>query len=183
VLRWVVFSVAGLMIAGMLVTMAPGREAVFDRLFPVGPLERIDFATLRLHERPNQYLVCPKGLCAAAAHRESPAIALPVEKLEAKWRALLTRKAGAVQFAHDKERRQFDVVLRTSMLRFPDVVTIRFIALDAERSTVAVYSRSLYGRSDFGVNRARVDGWLAELAAGGEAALIERRGGHGPPGG
>jgi uncharacterized protein (DUF1499 family) len=34
-----------------------------------------------------------------------------------------------------------------------------------EGSTLAIYSRSLIGRSDLGVNRARVTRWLAALEA------------------
>jgi uncharacterized protein (DUF1499 family) len=33
----------------------------------------------------------------------------------------------------------------------------------AGRSTLAIYSRSLVGRKDFGVNRARIQRWLAAL--------------------
>jgi uncharacterized protein (DUF1499 family) len=34
---------------------------------------------------------------------------------------------------------------------------------DADSSRLIVYSRSVYGRSDFGVNRQRVANWLAAL--------------------
>jgi uncharacterized protein (DUF1499 family) len=37
------------------------------------------------------------------------------------------------------------------------------VPLDAERATLAVYSRSRYGRRDFGVNAKRVEAWLAAL--------------------
>jgi uncharacterized protein (DUF1499 family) len=167
VLRRLAIAVAAVALAGLLVTLAPGREVLLDRVFSFTAPDKLDFATLRLHERPNQYLVCPPGVCAALAHRQSPVATLPVEKLEAKWEALVARTPGATMLSADKNLRQFDVVARTPRLRFPDLVTVRFIALDGERSTVAVYSRSVYGRSDFGANRARVDAWLAELALGG----------------
>lgn len=165
--RWLSIAVVVLVLAGLLVTLAPGREALLDRVFPVGIPEKVDFATLRLSDRPNQYLVCPPGLCAATAHRQGPVAPMPVEKLEARWQALIARTPGTAALASDKNLRQYDVVARTPRLRFPDLVTARFIALDAERSTLAIYSRSIYGRSDFGANRARVDAWLAELASGG----------------
>ncbi len=36
----------------------------------------------------------------------------------------------------------------------------------AEQSTLAIYSRSIYGGRDFGVNRERIDAWLTFLREG-----------------
>ena len=47
--------------------------------------------------------------------------------------------------------------------RFPDLVTVEFVALAPDRSSLALYSRARYGRSDFGVNRRRVLRWLSRL--------------------
>jgi uncharacterized protein (DUF1499 family) len=33
-----------------------------------------------------------------------------------------------------------------------------------DRSSLAIYSRSRYGRGDFGTNRRRVERWLSQLA-------------------
>jgi hypothetical protein len=163
-MRWAVFIVAGLLLAGGLFRLAPGGADRLDRVFPLGEPVKIDFASLRLHDRPNQYLVCPSDLCTAPADRPSPVIALPVEKLEAKWLASMSRSPRLALVARDAAHRQHDFVQRSRLLRYPDLVTLRFVAIDTERSTFAIYSRSLYGRSDFGVNRARVEGWLAEFA-------------------
>ncbi len=40
-----------------------------------------------------------------------------------------------------------------------------FTALGKDRSTLAIYSRSVYGRSDFGANEGRITDWLARLSA------------------
>ena len=58
---------------------------------------------------------------------------------------------------------QIDYVQRSAMFRYPDLVTVRFVAVSPTRSTLAIYSRSIYGRSDFGVNRRRIETWLEEL--------------------
>jgi uncharacterized protein (DUF1499 family) len=63
----------------------------------------------------------------------------------------------------DGVARQFEYVQRSRVLRFPDVITVQLIPLGPDRSTLAVYSRSRYGRSDFGVNRRRVEDWLTRL--------------------
>ena len=47
--------------------------AMFIR-FRAPPVPAIDFTTLKLTERPNQYLVCPDGLCGGQAHRQRPGL-------------------------------------------------------------------------------------------------------------
>jgi uncharacterized protein (DUF1499 family) len=68
--------------------------------------------------------------------------------------------------AEDEEGQQFDYLQRSARFRFPDIVTVRFIAVSPAQSTLAIYSRSLYGKSDFGVNRERIDAWLKMLREG-----------------
>jgi uncharacterized protein (DUF1499 family) len=58
---------------------------------------------------------------------------------------------------------QYDYIQRTELMRYPDSITVRFIPLADGQSTLAIYSRSHYGRSDFGVNQARIRAWLAAL--------------------
>ena len=65
----------------------------------------------------------------------------------------------------DRENQRYTFRARTAVIHFPDDVTVQFIALDDERSTLAIYSGSQYGYFDFGVNRRRIESWLRELAA------------------
>ena len=55
------------------------------------------------------------------------------------------------------------VIQHTPLLRFPDIIAVEFVALAADRSSVAVYSRARYGKGDFGTNRKRVLTWLSEV--------------------
>jgi uncharacterized protein (DUF1499 family) len=48
---------------------------------------------------------------------------------------------------------------------FPDVIAARVVPDGPEASTLALYSHSLYGRSDFSVNRQRLEVWLAAVNA------------------
>ena len=65
------------------------------------------------------------------------------------------------RLAEDAAALQYDYVQRSALWRFPDLVTVRFIAVSPETSTVAVFSRAIYG--DLGVNRKRVTAWLRLL--------------------
>lgn len=54
-------------------------------------------------------------------------------------------------------------VVRSLVWGFPDYVSIKVLPAPGG-STFAVWSRARFGRSDLGVNRARLNGWIAELS-------------------
>ena len=59
--------------------------------------------------------------------------------------------------------RQVHFVARSAWLNFPDLVTAQVGDAGPGGSTLALYSRSVYGYSDLGVNRRRLNAWLAAL--------------------
>jgi hypothetical protein len=134
-------------------------------LLPVGDVATVDFATLRLTDKPNQFLLCPPGTCRAEAQGQSPAFNEDVNALQARWRAMVAGEPNVDVLAEEEDGQQITYVQRSARLRFPDIITVRLIALSPTRSTLAVYSRAVYGRKDFGVNRARVEDWLGNLGA------------------
>ena len=54
-------------------------------------------------------------------------------------------------------------VTRSALWGFPDYSTVK-VAPDGAGSVVTVYARARFGADDFGVNRARVEGWLSRLS-------------------
>ena len=150
--------------AGLLFT--PLGERPLTALFAVGDAETVNFAALKLTNKPNQFLMCPPGMCAAAPHADSPVFDVSLEQLRGRWRQVLAVQPRVELLAEDEEGQQFDYVQRSGRLRFPDIITVRFIAISPSQSTLAIYSRSIYGESDFGVNRARIDAWLKTLREG-----------------
>jgi uncharacterized protein (DUF1499 family) len=61
-------------------------------------------------------------------------------------------------------RRQAQWVERTRLMNYPDIIAAE-IRPAAAGAALLLYSRSLFGWSDLGVNRARMERWLAELTA------------------
>lgn len=53
-------------------------------------------------------------------------------------------------------------VQRSKLFGFPDYVSVRFIDLPDGGSTLSVFSRARFGKSDLGVNQKRVERWVAE---------------------
>lgn len=126
------------------------------------PAEPIDFATLELPRSANKALAAPAGDTRATVTTPP----LPVDAATA-WPLLL--QVGDAQprthrYAAWPERRQAQWVVRSSILNFPDIVAAELVPA-ADGARLFLYSRSLFGESDLGVNRQRVDGWLAALDA------------------
>ncbi|HET6519471.1 MAG TPA: DUF1499 domain-containing protein [Geminicoccaceae bacterium] len=140
----------------------PGREAPAEAYREAFPLP---FDRLPLRRTPNQHLALPPGFASTAApHGSSPIFDVGVERLAAAWRAVVAERPRVTLRRTDAASRQFEYVARSRVLRLPDVVTVQLVPLAPDRSSLAVYSRARYGAFDFGVNRRRVEAWLARLA-------------------
>ena len=123
-----------------------------------------DFATLALTWKPNQFLVLPAGYKATAkAHLVSPMFAkTPDQVLDALKRVALAEPRTTL-LAEDRAARQCAFVQKSKMFRFPDFITAEAVPLAGGQTALAIYSRAKYGIRDFGVNRPRIERWLAAL--------------------
>ena len=128
----------------------------------------MDFQTLVLKSwKRNQFLVSPDNYCDVRPHMVSPVFELSVADLRERWMALIAAQPRMETRQADDEAMQYEFIQRTKYMRFPDIITVRFIPLEQARSTLAVFSRSRYGRRDFGVNKKRVRSWLDALTTDG----------------
>jgi uncharacterized protein (DUF1499 family) len=163
-----VYALLGLLAVGaayVALAAVQGRKQALALVF--GPVQRepVDFATLQLKDSPNQYLVCPEGYCGAPPHAVAPNFPAAVQELQDAWMALIAAQPSTRVIASDEAARQFDIETLTPLVGFPDTITVRFLETPGGGSTLAVYSRSNYGKSDFGTNKKRIDAWLGQLAA------------------
>jgi uncharacterized protein (DUF1499 family) len=132
------------------------------------PAQPLDLAALVLPASPNTHLAAPPG-GHAQAHEAVPL--LPCAPDEA-WEALRQLGDGLPKVWKTGEwpaLRQVQWVARTPLANFPDIVAGQVVELPGG-SGVWLYSRSLIGWSDLGVNRRRIAAWRARL----EAALRPR---------
>lgn len=149
-------------IAGLaLLFMSPEQ---LEGLFGSTEAEIVDFDTLERDSNKNSYLLCSPEHCPHAnADGPAPVFDMPPKRL----RAILLEfadKAPNIRPLPDKmnlELQQFDFIERTPAMRFPDIITVRIYPTNDGGSSMAIYSRSVYGQSDFGANRDRVTRWLA----------------------
>ena len=156
-------ALAGLMILVALALVIVGREQVLEIVF--GPIDQsaVDFATIDTTGRENTYLVCPPDLCGQEPDHASPVFDFPATELRNIWFSMIGNEPRTDWVASNEEIQQYDFLQRTRLMRFPDSITVRFLALQEGRSTLAIYSRSHYGHSDFGVNQERIEAWLDAL--------------------
>ena len=161
-LRSLLIIVVGIVVA---VAALIWEGTTLESMLYVGDVPVIDFATLQRDSVPNQYLLCPKGMCSTETDGEAPVFDVPVEQLQVAWDEMLAEQPRLQLLRRDVTNIQIDYVQRSRLLRFPDLITVRFVPIDDGHSTVAIYSRSVWGKGDMGVNRTRVEGWLARLKA------------------
>jgi uncharacterized protein (DUF1499 family) len=162
-LRYPAIFVLFIVVAAAALLMTPLGERPLTTLFPVGDVEIVNFAALKLTDKPNQFLMCPADFCSADPHAVGPVFDLSVERLRARWRRVVAAQPRLELLAASEDGWQIDYVQRSARFRFPDIITVRFLSAPPSRSTLAIYSRSIYGASDFGVNRERIEAWLALL--------------------
>ncbi len=125
----------------------------------------VDFKQTVLNPKPNQFLLCPAGYCKDQAHQILPAFEIPSDELQKAWDDMMLEKPGYKRLdkADGEARRHYEK--RTDGVGFPDRITVEFVPQGDSSSGLAIYSRSKYGYSDGGLNKARVQGLLADLDA------------------
>jgi uncharacterized protein (DUF1499 family) len=127
-------------------------------------LSRVDFASLVRPASPNSFLLAPRGACAAARIDEEAVVyGIAAGSLR---QAFLRVALAAPRVSHvlkDDVGLYDNLVVRSALFRFPDLVAARFFDVGDGCSTLAVYSRSVYGHSDLGVNARRIGSWVGAL--------------------
>ena len=128
------------------------------------PPRVLDFAHLERPASPNTALAAPAGF-SPRPDLLTPVYPLPAPVLLARISAVAAAEPRTYPAASFPAAGQADWVVRSAVWNFPDLVTAAVRADGSHHSTLILWSRSVYGYSDFGVNRARLRAWLAALAA------------------
>jgi len=95
----------------------------------------------------------------------APVYSVPVDALDAAFRAVALASPRVRVVSEDSSRRQIDFVQRSAVFKFPDTITVQFVPQGESHSSLVIYSRATVGIGDMGVNKKRVLAWLAALSA------------------
>jgi len=120
----------------------------------IGP---VDWATLTRHATPNDALICPAAHCPHAKPDTEPKVyPVAADQLLARVKQIALAESDTKEVPCGPHRdRTARFVQYTRLMRYPDTIDVEVLPADEGRSTLAVYSRSLVGRKDFGVNHQR----------------------------
>jgi uncharacterized protein (DUF1499 family) len=122
----------------------------------------VDPATAQRTGAPNDYLVAPEGATAAAPDRIARVHPSSPRELLQKLDAVAMRAPRTERIGGSLDEGWITYVQRSRVVGFPDYVSVRAIDVPGG-SALVVWSRSRFGYGDFGVNKTRVEGWLATL--------------------
>lgn len=122
-------------------------------------------AAFRAPSRPNWALAASEGVATAAEPtRRVAAFAVPPAALLDALDAVAAVEPRVERLDDGSDPTYRAYIQRSALMRYPDVVSARAVALEPNKTGLLLLSRSVYGYSDLGVNRQRVDRWLASLA-------------------
>lgn len=128
------------------------------------PAEPLEFASLVLPRSPNTCLATP-AWHPGFRHIETPLYPVSAERLHAAIVQVASGFPRTTRYGDWPTRHQSQWVERTSLLNWPDVIVAEAVPAPQGGAGLFLYSRSLFGWSDLGANRARMDRWLAALAS------------------
>jgi len=158
--RWLRFGLGGTLIA-LTVGCMMIRTADHDPArWHVDPL------TAARTGKPNDFLAAPEGMAAAKVDRTLGPLGADPASLMARLHAVALAETRVEVVAGAPDDLFVTYVQRSAVFGFPDYVSVRAVVL-GEGASLAIWSRARYGHSDLGVNRARVERWLAALEGGG----------------
>jgi uncharacterized protein (DUF1499 family) len=122
----------------------------------------MDTAQIVRPASPNTALAGPEGF-NPPPDIVTPSYPLQADRLFFAIQAVASGQPRTYPTALYPDRLQAHYVARTAVLNFPDLIMVQVTPVSRDSSTLIIYSRSVYGQSDLGVNRKRVDIWLAAL--------------------
>lgn len=128
------------------------------------PPSPVEFASLVLPRSPNTCLAAPASH-PGFKHLETPLYRMPPGAVINRLLSLASGFPRTTLMVHWPERHQAQWVERTALMNYPDIIVAEAVVASGG-SALFLYSRSLFGYSDLGANRARIDRWLAALGPG-----------------
>ena len=126
------------------------------------PPSLMDMTAIERPATPNTFLAGPAGMHPTPDQATEPQD-LPAGKLYEKIRLLLADQPHTYIAAEFPDQLQLHYVVRSRLMNYPDLVTVQVDPDGPDRATFIIWSRSVYGYGDLGVNRARANSWIALL--------------------
>lgn len=146
---------------GALVVLMLGFGA-YVRLAPSDPARwNVDPRSVTPPDFPGYVLMRPKG-----GNATSPVFDMTPPDLLAAFDRVARATPRVTVLAGSVAEGQITYIARSALWGFPDYISVRTVPTEGG-AQLAVFSRLRFGSGDMGVNRARLDDWVAQIQAGG----------------
>src|SRR5262245_29188733 len=106
----------------------------------------IGFADLHRSPTPNDALACPPGSCESRFDLTVASPPISAESLAAKVKQLPALEPRTTIVNANEAEHRYVLVQRSALFDFPDTINIAIEPVDASHATLAIYSRSGYGK-------------------------------------
>lgn len=125
----------------------------------------VDFVQLQRRASPSDALICSERLCQKAKPElVSPIFPVSADDLRKKVTLVVLSEPNSVELTCASGcNRSGRFVEYSTLFQFPDTIDVQVSEAGATSSTLAIYSRSVVGYGDQGVNLERAKRWLAAL--------------------
>ncbi|MGI9355966.1 MAG: DUF1499 domain-containing protein [Rhizobiaceae bacterium] len=167
IIRFIIKAGSILAIAGVIAFASLtfyGWERVWTSAFGPPDLGQVTFEKFAKGPKPNQALICPQDLCdEESLDRESSVYDIPAGQLRDELLKSLDEEDDLRRVDDGADPLKLRFIQRTTWMHYPDTIRVEIIPIDDDTSTLAIYSQSQIGESDFGVNLERVERWLSRL--------------------
>ncbi|KAL9652847.1 hypothetical protein ABK040_010879 [Willaertia magna] len=128
----------------------------------------IDFSNIEIPKTPNWYLIYPnidtndKFKCTIPITIFSPIFYnLNLKDLKnILFLEILPKEENIELIERNENLEKYTFLQKLKFQEFPDYITIQLLNINFIHSTIAIYSRSKYGYSDWGSNKERVNDWI-----------------------
>ena len=124
----------------------------------------MDMTRIERPSSPNTALAAPAGFTPKPDIVTRP-YDIPAPALYAAVIAVAEAQPRTFLLTRYDDKQQAHFVTRTMILGFPDLIAVQVVPDGPSQSQLVLWSRSIYGTYDFGVNRKRLQRWLAALGA------------------
>ena len=105
----------------------------------------------------NGWLIRPEG-----GNAGSPVLALDAAAVLTALDAIAMATPRTTRLAGSVAEGRITYVTRSNLIGFPDYTTVAVVPVPGGTALV-IYARQRFGTGDMGVNRARVESWLAQM--------------------
>src|SRR5690554_3581560 len=126
-------------------------------------LKQFSFTDLTVPASPNWFLACPPQSGLAACKMQASIYPMATAELRARFFDVASSEARVALVADQSEHNRYRFIQKSRLFKFVDEITVEFVELTAETSSLYLLSRSRVGWWDMGVNARRVRRWLRKL--------------------